>query len=169
VPGPAPTPTALKLLRGNPGQRRLRHGEPQPLLAPSADPPDVLTADQPEHPPDLRAVARAIWAELAPDLVAVGCLAQVDRRTLATACRLQALGESLLAVCESGDLIETTPTNGRQPVAEFRAALSALTEAQKILSRFGITPADRVRLAPAPPKDPESKWSGLLPRARARQ
>jgi len=156
VPGPAPTPTALKLLRGNPGQRRLRHGEPKPAPAPSADPPALTDA------------ARAIWAELAADLVAVGCWARVDRRTLATACRLQALGESLLAVCEAGPLIDDTPTNGRQPVAEFRAALAALTEAQKILSRFGVTPADRVRLAPPTPPNPESKWSGLLQRARAK-
>ncbi len=34
MPGPRPTPTYLKLLRGNPGKRKLNKREPQPQIRP---------------------------------------------------------------------------------------------------------------------------------------
>ena len=35
MPGPRPTPNYLKLLRGNPGKRKLNKHEPQPQIPPS--------------------------------------------------------------------------------------------------------------------------------------
>ena len=144
-----PVPTALKVLRGNPGKRRLNRREPKPSPA-SADPPAGLP------PPAL-----AIWLELAPELARVGMLTTVDVRTLATACRLQALGEGFLASCEG---LAAPARRKLHPRPELWAAMKCLAQAAVIFARFGVTPSDRVRLAvPAPPRK-ESKWGNALER-----
>src|SRR5215470_8451335 len=75
MPGPPPTPLHLKLLRGNPGQRRLRaEVEPtKPKEIPQA--PDFLGED-----------ARAEWDRLAPELHALGLLRSVDVNQFAAYC-----------------------------------------------------------------------------------
>src|SRR5439155_23962240 len=42
--GPAPTPTALRILRGNPGRRPLPLNEPRAPLGPPPPPPELSTA-----------------------------------------------------------------------------------------------------------------------------
>jgi phage terminase small subunit len=144
--GPPPISTALKVLRGNPGKKRLPRSEPKPSPAP-ADPPAGL-------PPS----ARAIWLELAPELARIGLLTTVDVRELATGCRFQALGEAFLATCEL-DIGKKL-----KPRTDLWAAIKCLAQASAIFSRFGVTPSDRVRLSvPAPPRK-ESKWGNALER-----
>jgi len=75
--GRARIPTALKLLRGNPGKRAL---PPEPI-PPSgkAMPPSWLTVGQ-----------RALWDELAPRYEAMGCLTVADTMAFANAVVQQA-------------------------------------------------------------------------------
>lgn len=144
-PGPRPQPAALKVARGNPGQRRLNPREPQPELA-SAETPEGLPAG-----------AQGVWQELAPELARIGLLTVVDRRLLATACRLQALGEGFLADVEAA----RKPT----PNPKLWAAAKCLEKAMAIFLRFGVTPAERSRLeAPAPlaATPARSRWENLL-------
>src|SRR3972149_691016 len=72
--GYAPQPTKLKVLRGNPGRRRLNEREPQPQ------------AGAPPCPDWLSAEAQAAWKELAPELGACGVLTRVDGHALARYC-----------------------------------------------------------------------------------
>jgi P27 family predicted phage terminase small subunit len=72
--GPPATPTTLKILRGNPGKRRLNKDEPQP---------PVGGVTMPSH---LGEIAAARWRELLPMLQAVRVMTQADIEALARYC-----------------------------------------------------------------------------------
>jgi len=78
VRGRPRTPTALRVLRGNPGQRRLPKGEPQPERG--AEPPTWLPV-----------AARKEWNKLAPMLDRLGVLTEADGETLAQLCAARAI------------------------------------------------------------------------------
>jgi len=80
MPGPRPTPTHLKLLRGNPGHQKLNKEEPQP-----APPPEV-----PEPPAFLDGYARDEWWRVAPELLVLGLLSTVDLMPFAAYCQAYA-------------------------------------------------------------------------------
>lgn len=170
--GPPPQPTALKILRGVPGKRPLPKHEPKP--APTGA----------EAPAGLPVAARALWDEHAPELVRIHLLTILDRRALATACRLQAVGEAFLADAERG--LEAAPRRRRTPAARPRsrrpspalwAAVKCLEKAQQLWYRFGITPSERTRLVAPAPKEisdrhddtPTDPLDQLTARRRARQ
>ena len=67
--GPAPKPTALKLIAGNPGKRELNLDEAVPAPMTSTEPPPEVAADP---------RAASIWARLVPDLAACGLARSVD-------------------------------------------------------------------------------------------
>jgi phage terminase small subunit len=136
--GRRPAPTALKVLRGNPGQRRLNQHEPVPAAPATADPPAGL--------PD---AALLIWQALAPELVRLGVLTVVDRDEFALGCRLRALG---MAALEQSD--ENWHALGH--------ALQMLRQSSSIFARFGIGASDRSRISVVGPKKPESRWAGLI-------
>lgn len=151
--GRRPTPTALKTLRGNPGRRPLPAGEPQP---------DIATDDAPSA---LSGAAVAIWLEVAPQLVALRLLTVIDRAHLARACRLEALGRSMLDAAELQPIVNT-PANGRQPSPEFHAALKAFDAADRVWFRFGFTPAERVRVRALRDEGQENPLAKLLEQKR---
>ncbi len=100
-----PTPTALKLLRGNPGKRAINGSEAKP---PAGDLPC------PEH---LTPIAAAEWARIVPVLVRLGLATVADRTVLEAYCSLYA------------EMVETTIA--RQPlrtaaIAQLRACMVEL-------------------------------------------
>jgi hypothetical protein len=70
MPGPPPTPTHLKLLRGNPGHQKLR---PEPEQAPGV----------PEPPPFITGYAADEWWTVAVELHRLRILTKVDVPALA--------------------------------------------------------------------------------------
>src|SRR5437764_14278518 len=74
--GPAPKPQRLRELQGFPDKRRRSSDEVQP-------PP----GDKLRCPPWLHAYARAKWKELAPKLLALGLLSELEGECLALACQ----------------------------------------------------------------------------------
>src|SRR5688572_22964262 len=76
--GRRPQPTALKVLRGNPGQRPLNDAEPRP------------PAGEARPPASLSRIAASVWAEIAPACVAMGTLTPADVTAFATLCELEA-------------------------------------------------------------------------------
>ena len=60
--GPKPTPTALKLLRGNPGKRPINVDEPQPR-----------PVESPGASPWLDETAAALWRTLRRRFIGSGC------------------------------------------------------------------------------------------------
>ncbi len=73
--GPAPKPTALKVLQGNPGKRALPKGEPRP---PAPSPPPA--------PRWLGEEARREWRRVARALHGAGLLTEADHDALALYC-----------------------------------------------------------------------------------
>jgi P27 family predicted phage terminase small subunit len=132
MPGPPPQPTSLKILRGNPGKRRLNLSEPKPNLA-NGDVPAFLPAQ-----------ARPIWERIAPELAATDRLAVEDQDLLGAACWLIAKGWQYAAKEDAGRTMEA---GGKGPPStSLWAAMKCLDKAANILGRFGLTPAERARL-----------------------
>src|SRR5690606_26210093 len=75
VRGRKPTPTHLKVLRGNPGKRPLPANEPQPK--PKAPP----------CPAHLDAEAKREWRRMVKELEPLGLLTKIDRAALAAYCQ----------------------------------------------------------------------------------
>jgi phage terminase small subunit len=130
--GRPPKPTALKLLQGNPGKRKLPVGEVKPPAG--AEPPAWMKADP---------LLIAEWNRQAPRLLRLGLLTEVDNDALAALC---VVGLGFQMAVKAGAAATTLASISK----ELRA----------LWSRFGMTPADRARVTVKAPekKDPVSSW-----------
>lgn len=140
--GPAPTPTALRLLRGNPGKRAINHDEPQV---------ERLTEDSPlaKCPKWLTGEARALWRRVVPGAIRSGLLTVVDLPTFEAFCQSYARWREAEAL--TGKNLELAIAKG------YRNA--AVKERQLLLqlgARFGFDPSSRSNVK-VPPEKPKSK------------
>ena len=126
MPGRPRKPTALRVLQGNAGKRPLPKGEPQPELG--CEPPPWLPDD-----------ARSQWSRLAPTLLELGLLTEVDGDAFGALCILTAQLASLAKI----------PGTQVQDITK---------ELRQLWGRFGMTPADRAKVSVAP-KEQKSKLS----------
>lgn len=138
--GPPPKPTALKLLEGNPGQRRLPANEPKPR-GKAVCPEWVCDA------------GKRLWAAKAPDLEREGLLTARSAEEFAAYCH-----ERAIYAIYSELLKELKPRSTK--VERYRAiALKANDRAQKLGARFGMTPSDQVGLTvPTTPKAKDEEF-----------
>jgi P27 family predicted phage terminase small subunit len=159
MPGPRPTPTYLKLIRGNPGCRKIKP-EPQPTIPRKApEPPDFLSDE-----------AKAEWARVVPQLRVLGLLTALDTPLLAGYC--QAYGrwiaaERILArlAAENPDTQGLTITgtmgspmvNPMLKIARFCAA-----DVLRFAAEFGFSPAARTRISAGISPEVKSKFGDLL-------
>lgn len=144
--GRLPTPTALKLMTGNPGKRPLNK-EPEPPPA-SLDPPAFLTE-----------AGRTFWEKYAPWLSANGLLTELDVPLFAEACDQDALHRRLQ------DRVNATPFAKNAPEWQRRAD-KALLNRDRCLARFGFSPSDRAKLSIKPAGE-EDEFEKLLGRKKA--
>jgi phage terminase small subunit len=122
--GPRPTPTALRVLRGNPGKRPISGDEPQPAPLSELDAPVWLDE-----------LAAAIWADLAPKAHGLGLLTELDRPRFGMLCGHLARWQRHYQADPDGTDHTTAGLLRRE--AEIVARLSAA---------FGLDPASRVAL-----------------------
>lgn len=157
--GRRPQPTALKVLRGNPGKRPLNVDEPQiPAADPSFDDPPAELADD--------AGAATEWRRVAPILRAAGLVSATERAALTALCqqwsRYLAAHAQVIAL---GMCIETTKSVPI-PNPYLLVADRALTHCSRLWSELGLTPSGRARARKLPSSSPDgkrpSKWAGLL-------
>src|SRR5262245_9506007 len=73
------TPTTLKILRGNPGKRRVNRAEPQFKIEPLPEPPGFLDK-----------LAKQEWRRVALELHQLGLLTVADRNAFAAYCQAYA-------------------------------------------------------------------------------
>ena len=142
----------LRLMRGNPGKRKINRAEPQPAPL-SLECPAMLR--DPE--------ARAEWDRVAPGLVASGQVTTVDRALLVGYCQKWAQWQALEAAAADHAFIVKGP-NG-QPLAN--PALSLAFKAFNLLIRsaaeLGMTPSARSKVTVTPPAVPgASTWADVL-------
>lgn len=152
--GRRPLPTALKVLRGNPGLRPVNEAEPIP------------PAGEVEVPVTMSAPGRVVWARLAPIAIAMRTLTTADVEAFKTLCELQATLDMAARVKDEPGFVPLTVSEdaaGAVKVTIHGAARLELQIAPVIrpyYEKFGLEPVGRARIrigggAPA------SKWAGL--------
>jgi P27 family predicted phage terminase small subunit len=159
MPGPRPTPVALKLLRGNPGKRPIQRGFEPPLPPLPPDPPVFLTGD-----------ALAEWYRIAKGLHLFGLLTPCDVAPLAAYCgafaRWKAAEETIarMALSDPGTralLVKGSEKQAR-PNPLVRMSAAAASDMVRYASEFGFTPAARSRIAAGIGPTTTSKFGDLL-------
>lgn len=140
--GPAPKPTALKVLEGNPGKQKITGtGEPIPPTSGTIpSPPKRLLPD-----------AKKEWKKLAPILVSLGVLTDVDWSAFAELCQNYAyyLGVDKEIMAQGPKAVfgmQKTPSGYIQqhPILSLRRQYYETW--RKALADFGLTPASRARI-----------------------
>lgn len=152
MPGPKPTPTALKILRGNPGRRRLNDEEPQP---------EAIALPAP--PKDLSEAALAEWNERGPMLERLGLLTEADVPAFETYCR--AWGRYQEAEVKLKQLGEVVKAPSGYPIQNpYRSVANrALAQCQHFWAEFGMMPASRSRVhVKKGPAAPASKLNRFM-------
>ena len=134
--GPAPKPTALKRIDGNPGKRAINTTEPQ------------FTAKAPPCPKHLTLEARKEWRRVSRELLDKNMLQVVDRAALAAYCQNWARWVEAENAMTAPDfhLIETTDKGYQYISPWLNVANQALKQMRSFLTEFGLTPASRTRI-----------------------
>lgn len=158
--GPRPTPTHLRLVKGNPGRRPLPKKEAKPQF------------ELPMPPPELSDDAKVEWGRVSGELYRCGLLSRIDRAALAAYC--QAYGRWMQAEraiarmaasdpITSGLMIKTSNGNVIQnPLVG--TANKAMNDMMRVAAEFGMTPSARSRIETNAPaerdKDPAAEFFG---------
>lgn len=133
--GPAPKPTVLRVLEGNPGKRPLNKREPKPRIR------------TPKAPAYLDLYAKAHWDELIPELEHIpGLLTAVDGGMLTLLC--QTYSEWRMAdeiIQRDGLTVETKGGTWARPEVKIRDSASKRYRA--MAAEFGLTPSSRSRIS----------------------
>ena len=132
--GRKPKPTALKVLEGNPGKRRLNKNEP------------VVSSGNVECPDWLEPEAKKEWNRLADSLIALGVLTDHDLESFAGYCQAYARWREAEEFMSQHGTIFKTPSGYVQQVPQVSIAMQNLKIMQSFCSEFGLTPASRARL-----------------------
>jgi P27 family predicted phage terminase small subunit len=157
--GPRPTPTHLKLLRGNPGQRALNRREPEP----------TLPARPPAPPNFLKGLAREEWQRIIVELYRLHLVTAVDLAPLAAYCYAYARWRTASDKIEQmsdrdpvmAGLIVKTQSGGAAANPLVLIADRACRDMVRYASEFGLTPAARSRIS-ATEAVGAGKFDGLL-------
>ncbi len=141
--GPPPQPTRLRLLRGNPGKRRIDGREPQPKV------------QTPICPQWLSAKAKQVWRDVVPVLKEMRILARVDRDALTAYCQTHArwkAAEQFLD--EHGEIYPVRDEKGNvkrmRPYPQVGIAITLLQMVRSYEQEFGMTPSARTRVQEIP-------------------
>ncbi len=147
--GRKPTPTNIRILKGNPGHRPLPENEPVPeTCIPS--PPDHLDGESLKE-----------WKRITSELHTLGLLSNIDSTALAAYCQCYGRWvEAEKGIKESGLMVKTTNGNIIQSPL-VGVANKAMLMMHKFLVEFGMTPSSRTKVS-AIKKEPEKKGFAAL-------
>ena len=155
-PGRKPTPTALKVLRGNPGHRPLNQDEPEP---------DVYSViPSPPEWAGLSEKATELWNDVAMVLVKMRVFTEADRFLLFRYCDLWDSWLKSRDECKrfGHDNIYTEPDPANpgemrikhtQPHAWSSRYVQICKMMQSIESELGLSPSSRSQVKAGPQKD----------------
>lgn len=137
--GPAPIPTNIKLLNGNPGKRPINHDEPE--LPPLSDlkPPSFLFP-----------IAKKEWKRLLPILARSGVITDLDVAALATYCNAyHTYVDASVQIKKHGGIVEA-PNGYLQNNPYMKIQRDAAADMNRWGAELGLTPAARTRVKAAP-------------------
>lgn len=138
--GRKPIPTALKLLRGNPGKRPLNRDEPTPALE-MPDPPALLEGE-----------ALAKWRELTALLAEAQILTRLERDALTVYCQTWAEWTAATRKLQKFGSVIKAPSGYPVQSPYVAIANQAKLHLRGLLADFGMTPSARARVSKATPK-----------------
>lgn len=136
--GPAPTPTALKLLRGS-----------------KTTLPDVFTpeCEAPECPAHITGAAREHWDYVTGQLNRYGMLAKTDMGQLAALCTVWARyveAEEMIALAAQQAPMSKgwlqRSEYGMKVAPWLKVSRDAIDQYTRLAQKFGLSPSDRVRV-----------------------
>jgi phage terminase small subunit len=133
--GPAPQPTKLKLLRGNPGKRALNDREPEPEPLASSECPAHLKGD-----------ARSLWNSIVKPLVACAVITVVDVGVAEMLCETHRERRVLEAQQRKVGIPQAITLGYHRRIMELRKLEITLRR------ELGATPAARSAVRTAKPK-----------------
>lgn len=152
--GRKPTPTALKLVKGNPGKRALNKKEAKPDLA-QPTPPSFLNDD-----------AKVEWGRVVGTLFKAGLMTELDRAVLAAYCQAYgrwAQAERALSRMADKDennralMVKTSNGNAVQnPLVG--TANKAKADMVRYALEFGMSPSARSKVNATPDDHQEDKF-----------
>jgi P27 family predicted phage terminase small subunit len=152
--GRKPVPTALKIIRGNPGGRPLPENEPTPAL--DAEMPEWLSPSAAKH-----------WPVVARQLRDAGVLTSMDSAALALYC--EAFARYLHAnqqIAKFGPVVKAP--SGFPVQSPFLAiANKAHEQMTKMLIEFGMTPSSRTKVQKAPSGEGDA-YAGFVKKPQRR-
>lgn len=147
MPGPAPKPSVLKKLAGNPGKRPLNQHEP------------VLPIHLPPAPKWLSAEARAEYRRVGKLLVRMRVMTDADRAALlayAVAYARWVEAEQAMAMPDFC-MVQTTDKGYQHASPWLQVSNQAVKQMRTFMSEFGLTPASRSRVEAQ--EDPDGEFS----------
>ncbi|MBX9580488.1 MAG: phage terminase small subunit P27 family [Gemmataceae bacterium] len=150
--GPPPEPTAVRVLKGNPGRRKLNDAEPvTPPL--SVTPPEWMEGD---------ALAKQFWHELAKTVTAMTVGQESDRAALEMLSMCLAEARRAYERLEEDGRTVFSIQGGEKVSPHFTIMSRMISQAMGIMKEFGMTPASRTRVRALATGQRESKLSRFL-------
>lgn len=134
-------PTALKLLQGNPGKRKLPKSEVKPKSG--CAPPAFL-----------RGKALSQWERLAPRMIELGLVSEIDGDAFAALC-LHTVTLAQIAA------LQDTLT-GAAVVTCAGALADCTKELRQLWAKFGMTPADRTKVTAVEPSKEKDEFGAIF-------
>lgn len=143
-----PQPTAIKLLRGNPGRRPLNRREPKALVGQPVAPAWLTESDSMATPLE-------VYDELAALLEPLQVLTVADQQALASLADKIALYRRLRVEIYSGFTYETQSMAGsmmRRSKPEVGPFLDLARQIEQGYACFGLTPSSRTKVQTVGPE-----------------
>lgn len=133
-PGPAPTPTHLRVVRGD-RKDRINTNEPKPDKSKDPKCPSYLSAD-----------AKKIWKRTAKQLKAMGLLFEADQDVLAAYANAVANYQHATVLVDQQGLLVEGRRDGWVTNPAVRVQRDSATLIRMLASELGLTPSSRTRL-----------------------
>ena len=149
--GRKPTPTPLKLLRGNPGRRPLRDDEPRPK-------PHL-----PAAPSHLGAAAKKEWRRAGRMLVQLGLVSELDRAAFAAYCTVWGRWVEAEEALRTYGVMMKSPNGFPVQSPYLAVANRAMEQMRSLLAEFGMSPASRTRVSGVTREDGHDPLDAFLP------
>lgn len=146
-------PTALRVLRGNPGNREINTHEPRHAPLDARSVPNEIAKN---------AIARDEWKRIAPGLATCGQLTVGDRAAMIGYCLKYAHWRELEAIVAREGAIIPAENGGDKIHPAAKLANATFQLFLRAAVEIGLTPSSRSRIVAIQPAPPVSKWHGVL-------
>ena len=134
MPGPAPKPTAIKKLQGNPGHRPINKREPTPRRR------------RPTMPGYLTELEQKEWKRITRELRSMGLLTSADADAIAVYCQVACRYQEATKFVQDRGLTVDSP-NGYPIINPALSIVNkCIQQMHRLLAEFGMTPASRSRI-----------------------